>query len=134
MSSTVTMEELIRRITGIRQEMLLSPCIEKQLWNIAKKLSEWRLAAPWLGFEQADVDAWERDARHDEEGKRHLMLTKWRQRNGSRATYKALAEVLLQVGRTDLAESLLTALKGTCNGLEIGTAPYMGFMLETISV
>ena len=129
MSSTVTMEELISRITGISQEMLHSPCIEKHLWNIAKKLSQWRLASPLLGVEQADVDAWEYDPRHDEQRKRHLMLTAWRQRKGSQATYWALAEVLLEVGRTDLAESLLTALKG--NGLERDTAPYM---LEAIRV
>ena len=108
------MEEL-RRITGIRLEMLHSPCIEKHLWDIAKNLSQWRLAAPRLGFEQADVDVWEHDPRHDEEGKRHLMLTAWRQRKGSQATYKALAEVLLQVGRTDLAELLLTTMKGMMN-------------------
>ena len=117
------MEDLLHRVAGIRQDMLQRPCMEKHLLNIAKKLSQWRHAALWLGFEQADVDAWEYDPRHDEKGKRHLMLTAWRQRKGSQATYRALAEVLLEVGRTDLAELLLTTLKG--NGLERGIAPCM---------
>ena len=112
MSAPVTICELLRRIPEVNREQLGQACSEKHLWEVAKKLGQWRLVAPLLDFSDADVAGWEHDSRHDEEGRRQIMLTKWRQRAGRAATYETLAEVLLKAERTDLAELLLKLLKG----------------------
>jgi hypothetical protein len=81
-------------------------CDGLHLLQVAKKLTQWRTFAPWLGFESACVEALDRND-FDEEGTRQQMLTIWKQRRGPMATYRALAEVLLKTGRTDLAEIVL---------------------------
>ena len=41
------------------------------------------------------------------------MLECWKQRRGSMATYEAMAKALLQIGRTDLAEKVITLLRSS---------------------
>ena len=115
MSSTVTMDDLLRRIPGVRRELLHKKCSDQHLKNIAEELTEWRLTASWLGLKRTMVDDLDKSVRFDEGDKRHRMLEDWQKKKGAEATYWALAEALLQVGRTDLAEKLLSFLKG--NGI-----------------
>ena len=114
MSSIVTIDDLIRRIPGVRRELLYKKCSDQHLKNIAKELTQWRLTASWLGLKTI-VDDLDKDVRFDEKDKRQRMLEGWQEEKGTKATYWALAEALLQVGRTDLAEKLLSFLKG--NGI-----------------
>ena len=44
----------------------------------------------------------------DAEEQRIRMLECWKQRCGSTATYEAMVKALLQIGRTDLAEKVIT--------------------------
>ena len=115
MAGIAGLDEVLAR-TGMSVRCLRRPCSKEHLLEIAKRLTNWRNAAPWLGLDPASVETWDYDGHLNEEGKRQKMLTEWKQRKGCEATYEALANVLLKVDRTDLAEELLHSLKGTFLG------------------
>ena len=108
------MDDLLCRIPGIKRELLHKKCSDQHLKNIAKELTEWRLIASWLSLKTI-VDDLDKDVHFDEKDKRQRMLEGWQKEKGAEATYWAPAEALLQVGRMDLAEKLLSFLKG--NGI-----------------
>lgn len=110
MTEDKSLEDLLTYL-GEPFPSLYSVCTDDHVLEVAKKLSQWRNVARWLGFKPSCIEALERN-QFDEEGKKIQMLTTWKQREGHDATYHTLASVLLKAARTDLAETVLQFSKG----------------------
>lgn len=108
--SEFSLDDLLEK-TGGPFPSLYCLCMNNHLLEVGRKLGQWRSVAPWLGFDLAAVEALEHN-HYDDEGRRQLMLTMWKQRKGCEATYQALAAALLKTGRTDLAEEVVGYSKG----------------------
>ena len=73
--------------------------------NFASKLDRWEMLAKSLRIPNSEIESIK-----DKGGlelQRIKMLECWKQRCGSKATYKAMIEALLQINRTDVAESII---------------------------
>lgn len=104
--STVTFQELISHV-GVSDEALKESCTEAHLSMIALWLPDWQMVAPHLGV-SADVH----DSTNQQE-KNQYILNQWKQRFAFKATYKRLVEVLLEIGRADVAEKVCSLLVST---------------------
>ena len=103
------MKQLLRSIEGpfplLDEEVHLQHLLE-----LSQIITEWKTVAYWLGFHQTAVEDLE-CAKFDNEGKRQEMLRKWKQVNGSGATYRRLATLMLLSRRKNLAESVIKCSK-----------------------
>ena len=83
---------------------------ERHLSEISHRCNcQWKTLHPCLELPTDTKDAVEQeignlDASEDEEGKRLVLLSKWKDAKGSEATYKLLVGALLQAGCKDDAE------------------------------
>ena len=78
---------------------------DKHFMDFASKLDRWEMLAKSLRIPNSEIESIK-----DKGGfelQRIKMLECWKQRCGSKATYKAMTEALLQINRTDLAESII---------------------------
>lgn len=110
MTEDKNLEDLLASLGG-NFPSLCYTCADEHLLEVAKRLSQWRNVAPWLGFSTSCIEGLEYN-KFDEEGKKQQMLTLWKQREGHDATYRTLAAVLLKASRKDLAEAVLQYAKG----------------------
>ena len=104
--SRVTLQELMSHV-GVSAEVRKEPCTEAHLSTIALWLPDWQIAAPHLG---ASADA---HVSTNQQEKNRYVLNQWKQRFAFKATYKHLVEVLLTVGRADVAEEVCSLLAST---------------------
>lgn len=103
-----TYEELLRQWeignTAMEQEF-----DDNHLMDFASKLDRWEMLAKSLRVPNSEIETIK-----DEGGvqlQRIKFLECWKQRCGSRATYRAMIEALLQINRTDLAESIIGSMR-----------------------
>ena len=85
-------------------------CKAQALLKVGNNLNEWRTAAYafFSPVRRATVIVGDlKRTDFDEEGKRQQMLQKWAEENGTEATYRELATILLKIGQRSLAEELL---------------------------
>ena len=83
--------------------LTLDPCL--QTW-IAVRIGDWKCCAAYLGVPQQDIDDMvQEDSK--ERNRRIAMLRRWSQLKGQEATCIRLLEVIAEMGRNDLVESLL---------------------------
>ena len=74
------------------------------LLELASKLDEWELLAKYLKIPNSQIEVIKS---HGVGVQRIRMFEYWKQRCGSRATYKKMIVALLQINRTDLAEKVI---------------------------
>ena len=67
---------------------------------------KWEKLARFMGIPNPEIEYIK--SQGDKEEQKSKMLVCWKQRFGSKATYKAMAKALLQIGRTDLAETIIS--------------------------
>lgn len=79
-------------------------CHDTHLLILAKHIGEWRSVARWLGFNKTVIEDLDRS---EGEGKRQEMLLQWKERNGSNATYRRLAKIMMNCERRLLAEDVV---------------------------
>ena len=78
--------------------------LDDDLERLSKKLAgNWKALTKRLGFDQDDVERFDRNENKVED-KSYGMLCAWKRREASSATFKVLYEALCHVGRSDLAE------------------------------
>ena len=78
--------------------------LDDDLERLSKKLAgNWKALTKRLGFDQDDVERFDRNENKVED-KSYGMLCAWKRREASSATFKVLYEALCHVGRNDLAE------------------------------
>ena len=102
-----TIEEICQ---GIQRSLLDSPVSDIHLAHIASHLTEWQEMAPFLDLTQVDEnDIVERFPRRPKLQRREA-LQKWKEINGSRATYRKLMMVFFSQRKLNLADILRTLL------------------------
>ena len=106
----ITLDELVNE-TKIRLERLDEGISDDHLPKIALFLPSCRIVAVHLKLSENDLDAIDQDCK-DEQEKRLEVLHKWKGKFGFKANYKKLVEVLLSLGRADVAERICRLLKG----------------------
>ena len=77
-------------------------CSEQHLDRISTHIDNWQAISPFLLLSQ--VDEVEISFHRPVSEQRIAMLKKWKQKLGTRATYKKLYEVFEQCGRADLMD------------------------------
>ena len=84
--------------------------VNDELKLLSFKIENWRVLARRLNFEQATIEALHKDNENVNE-KVYSMLMKWKDREGSGATYRVLYDTLCHslVNRRDLAYKLCIA-------------------------
>ena len=91
-------------LKDVPSDKLDQTCKVKHLNELALSITDWQSIAPLLGLTEADESEVE-DCKKIRT-KNIRMLRKWRSKFGAKATYRNLAEVLLKLEETDLAEKL----------------------------
>ena len=82
---------------------------DEHLREFSLTLDELETLAKFLNIPNSDITGIKNQGNAVEQ--RMRMLERWKQRCGSMATYEAMAKALLQIGRTDLAEKVITLRK-----------------------
>ena len=113
----VTLDDLLGEV-GVTHAQLDKPCSLENLREIALFLESWRELAPHLGLSSAQVEAIERDG-HSEQERRLKILELWIAKFAFKAKYRVLVEVLLKIGRANIAEKICRLLVQQQSGNEI---------------
>ena len=90
-------------------KLLEQKCSDKHLKSISLFL-DWRSVAPHLGLSERNIEAIEAEKRRESE-RRLVVLRKWKQKYGFKATLRNLAAVLLKVENADDAERVCALLQ-----------------------
>ena len=101
-------EELVTR-WEINSSTLEQPFSDGHILDFATKLDGWEMLAKFVGIPPSKIDSIK--AQGAAELQPMKMLECWKRRRGSKATYGAMIQVLLQIYRTDLAEYIICLIK-----------------------
>lgn len=82
------------------------------IMDLASKIDKWELLAKSLEIPNPEIERIKNEP--GLELQRIKLLESWKQRCGSKATYKAMVEALLRIDRTDLAEKIFAGLRRDC--------------------
>ncbi len=102
MAACTSLDELLE---GISPGKLGRPCTDIHLCEIALRVTNWKLIAPFLDLSQAEIEAIAMNERIVET-QRSAMLRKWREKSGRKATYRRLAKVFYKQQRADLVDEI----------------------------
>ena len=86
-------------------------CSEAHLAIIADSISDWRAVSPFLGLMEAEESAILGSNPHSVPVQRIAMLRKWKQKRGTKATYKRLCRAFTIAKRTDLVDKVKQLLE-----------------------
>ena len=103
MMAKVSAEDVANEI-GLAADELSKPCDNNIIPSLADCFSQWRVIFGSL-LSELDLDDIDRNKPTEEE-KRIATLRKWKDRNGSKATYEVLVDALLNRGERYQAENL----------------------------
>ena len=87
----ISLQELIAYV-GISADKLNQQCSDKHISDISLFLTNWQSIAPHLGLTESEA------------------LQTWKAKYLFKATYRALVDVLLKIGRADFAEKVCRLL------------------------
>ena len=82
---------------------------DDHLMEFTSQLDKWESLAVSLRLPSPEIESIKKTG--DIEIQRYKLLKCWKQRCGSKATYRALVKALLQINRTDLAEKIVALLQ-----------------------
>ena len=110
LSAGVSLKELLDHV-GISNADLDTECSDEDLTSLAFKISSWKFVARFLDLEETDiVDI--TDKHVSEKERAHLMLKRWKERLGFKATFRVLVEVFLEkLKNAQMAEEVCHQLK-----------------------
>lgn len=107
MSTIATAEDILR---GVPETKKNSPITDEHIAVIAEQVTCWESLAPHLGLNEADEEAIAEDHKNKYELQKRNALRVWRERNGSRATYHQLVQILCRIRHIALAEKVKEVL------------------------
>ena len=82
------------------------PCSEGHFAKIAKSISDWQAVSPFLELTEAE-ESEILEATHSVPARKMAMLRKWKQKRGTKATYKELCRVFNEdCERSDLVDKV----------------------------
>ena len=82
------------------------PCTERHLAVISNAIADWRAVSPHLGLTEAEETAILGSNPHSVPAQRIAMLRKWKQKRGTKATYKRLCRAFDSCERADLVDKV----------------------------
>ena len=85
---------------------LAEVCSEQHLAEIALRIIEWKEVSPFLGLTEAEEHEIFGSAPHSVRSQKIAMLRKWKQKKGSKATYKRLCRAFRKCGLRDLVKKV----------------------------
>ena len=100
-------------------DYLKFPCSEEHLAKIATWITDWRAVSPFLGLSEADEIAI-LESTHSVPARKMAMLRKWKQKRGTKATYKRLCQALRDCGFCDLEAKIIELLTSSSSSDEEG--------------
>ena len=100
-----TYDELLARY-DMEKSIMKQTFNDEDLRQFSLTLDMWETLAKFLGMPNSDIANIK--SQGDTIEQKIRMLECWKQRRGSMATYEAMVMALLQIGRTDLAERIVT--------------------------
>lgn len=88
------------------------PCSYDDLCKISRSVADWKAVAPFLGLTMADQEGIIGYAPFSVEVQRTNMLRRWKERFGTGATYRKLADAFKMCERQDLVDELWLLVTG----------------------
>ena len=104
----VCIQDLVKSC-GVEEACLGKEVIYVHFHEISRYLSQWKLVSPKMNISQAEVETIESDNRKSEM-QRVSFLDTWKQKMSMKATYRALIEALLSIGRAEDARGVCQVL------------------------
>lgn len=108
-SPVVSIQEVVTHC-AVEEAWLDKEVLYTSFHDISQYLSQWKLLAPKLNISQSEVEAIESDHHKNAEMQRVGFLQKWKQKMSMKATYRALAESLLGIQRTEDARGMIKSM------------------------
>ena len=105
-----TEEDLFR---GVSEADRASPITDMHIAMIAKEMRCWESLAPFLQIAKGEEEEIARDYKHKYELQKREALRLWKEKNGGKATYYQLVEILCERGHVALAEKVKEILVST---------------------
>ena len=105
-----TEEDLFR---GVSEADRTSPITDIHIAMIAKEMTCWESLAPFLQITKGEEEEIARDYKHKYELQKREALRLWIEKNGGKATYYQLVEILCERGHVALAEKVKEILVST---------------------
>ena len=102
MASTISVEDLFGNIDPVKLDQ---PCRKNHLNKISESISRWEELAPYLDLNEVEIEDI-KEEHSSPKRRRQVMLGKWKEKNGTKATYRKLAKIFASQGRRNLAETL----------------------------
>ena len=102
------------------------PCTESHLASISVNIADWRAVSPHLGLTEAEETAIQGSHPHSVSAQKIAMLRKWKEKQGTKATYRRLCRVFENCKRADLVDLVKQLLAETSSSSdEEGIMPSM---------
>ena len=95
---------------NLSQANIEKPCDDDLFLTLLPQISSFNDTAPYFGYTQTEIEEIRID-KPTERTRTLSMLWKWRNRNGSDATYLAIMKVLLRMSDQNMAEIVLCHIK-----------------------
>ncbi|MCG8624856.1 MAG: death domain-containing protein [Proteobacteria bacterium] len=77
----------------VDQAKLDQPCQKKHLNKISGSIARWEELAPYLDLDEVEIEDI-KEEHNSQKRRRQAMLGKWKEKNGTKATYRKLAKYL----------------------------------------
>ena len=94
----------------LNREDLNTECHQNIMYDIAIKITEWKVAGYYLNIPKEKLEAIEDDNQKSERC-RIALITTWKEYHGKGATYLMLITAFLKLGRRDLVDTLCDMIK-----------------------
>ena len=107
MASTIDILEDV--FGGVDQAKLDQPCRGKHLNKISGSIARWEELTPYLDLDEVEIEDI-KEEHSSPKRRRQAMLGKWKEKNGTKATYRKLAKIFASQGRRNLVEELCKIL------------------------
>ena len=96
---------------GVEDTCLDREVTKEHFYELSHYLTQWKLLAPNMNISQDEVETIERE-HTTVEMQRIIFLNTWKQKMSSKATYRALMDALLSIGRAEDARGVCKTLTG----------------------
>ena len=81
-------------------------CHEHHLHLLSEKVVKWERIAYAVGLNEADTEVIKQNNLNDYMLQKHMILCKWKNKNGQNATYKFLVDTFTNINEIELAGAL----------------------------
>ena len=102
--------DLNELLGNVSQEILDQQCSDRYLADVAKKMVSWESLAPYIEIERPEQHSIRKSCSGYEEEKQEVLF-KWKEKNPTGATHRALLEAIHSSGNVDLLHNACQLLQ-----------------------